>query len=168
MISPVSARMTRVSRPASKITMRALAWALPMARWRSLPAQRTVCLGGCAASQGTVLAGVVAISKGVEQRLQGRQGVGVADAQPAFEGLVEAFDLALGLGVAGVAVLLHDPQGGDDVLEVVGAAFVVGESGGVDQSVVGQGGRWEAMDSCCLQERLGHDGRGDEVVAGDV
>ena len=31
--------------------------------------------------------------------------------QPAFEGLVEAFDFSLGLGVAGVAVFLDDTKG---------------------------------------------------------
>ena len=38
---------------------------------------------------------------------------GGSGGEPAFEGLVEAFDFALGLGVAGVAVLLGDAQGGE-------------------------------------------------------
>jgi hypothetical protein len=52
--------------------------------------------------------------------------------EPAFEGLVEPLDLALGLWVAGAAVLLGDPQGREQVLEGVLAA---GESCGVDASV---------------------------------
>ncbi len=51
---------------------------------------------------------------------------------------MEAFDLALGLGVAGVAVLLDDAVLGDDVFEVVGAAFAAGEAGGEDHAVIGQ------------------------------
>ena len=49
----------------------------------------------------------------------------VGRGQPAFEGLAEAFDLALGLGVAGVSVLFGDAQAGDEAFEVVVA---VGES----------------------------------------
>ncbi|WP_232423285.1 hypothetical protein [Mycobacterium sp. 155] len=48
-----------------------------------------------------------------------------------------AFDLALGLGVAGVTVFLGDPELADEAFEVVVA---VGESCGVDRAVVGQGG----------------------------
>ena len=45
--------------------------------------------------------------------------------EPAFEGLVEAFDFALGLWVVGVAVFLGDAQAGQEAFEVVVA---VGES----------------------------------------
>jgi hypothetical protein len=58
--------------------------------------------------------------------------------EPTFEGLAEAFDLALGMGVAGAAVLLFDAEGVDQVLEVALAAVVARESGGVDPAIVGQ------------------------------
>jgi hypothetical protein len=49
---------------------------------------------------------------------------------------VEAFDLALGLRVVGVSVLLGDAHGGEEVFERVRGAA---EPGGVDESVIGQG-----------------------------
>jgi hypothetical protein len=52
--------------------------------------------------------------------------------EPAFLGLVEAFDLALGLRMVGVAVFLGDAEAGEQVFEAVAAA---GEAGGVDRSV---------------------------------
>jgi hypothetical protein len=52
--------------------------------------------------------------------------------EPAFEGLVEAFDLALGLWVAGVAVFLPDAEVVKEVFEAVAASD---EAGGVDDSV---------------------------------
>jgi hypothetical protein len=49
--------------------------------------------------------GVVEGAEGVELGLRGAQVDGFRSwGQPAFEGLVEAFDFALGAGVAGVAV----------------------------------------------------------------
>jgi hypothetical protein len=45
---------------------------------------------------------------------------------------VESFDLALGLGVERLAVLLDDAQGGEEGLEGVPAAA---EAGGVDAPV---------------------------------
>lgn len=52
--------------------------------------------------------GVVALAEGVEH---GLEVVDVGGARswghPAFEGLVESFDLALGLGVTGVTVFLR-------------------------------------------------------------
>jgi len=57
--------------------------------------------------------GVVEAAEGVEQGLHvGQCGRAWAWSKPAFEGLVEAFDFSLGLGVAGVAVLLDDSQVG--------------------------------------------------------
>jgi hypothetical protein len=47
--------------------------------------------------------------------------------------------------VAGLAVLLGDAQGAQLVLQAVAAALPAGEPGGVDQAVVGQGGRRGAM-----------------------
>ena len=49
---------------------------------------------------------------------------------------METFDFALGLRVGGASVLLSDPEAGDQAFEVVVA---VGESGGVDRAVIGQG-----------------------------
>jgi hypothetical protein len=60
------------------------------------------------------------------QLLQG--GGGGLSGEPALQGLVEAFDLALGLRMVGMAVLLGDAQAGEQVLEVVAAA---GETRGV-------------------------------------
>lgn len=69
---------------------------------------------------------VVDGGEGVEQGLQFGDGGWVrAGGQPAFEGLVEAFDFALGLGMIGVAVFLGDAQGCQEAFEVVVA---VGES----------------------------------------
>nr|WP_231881008.1 hypothetical protein [Brachybacterium sp. sponge] len=52
---------------------------------------------------------------------------------------MEPFDLALGLGVAGTAVLLPDPVGLEQLLKAVASPFAAGEAGGEDQSVVGEG-----------------------------
>jgi hypothetical protein len=64
--------------------------------------------------------GVVDDAEVVEQGLHGGDGGGPGSAgQPAFEGLVEAFDFALGLGVSGVTVFLSDAQTGQQAFEVV-------------------------------------------------
>ena len=55
---------------------------------------------------------------------------------------MEALDLALGLRVAGVAVLLGDAEEREQVLEGVPPAA---EAGGVDAAVVGQGRGGEAV-----------------------
>ena len=73
-------------------------------------------LGGGGAAQGAVRSGVVAEPGEPVQELPepgdgGGQGLG---GQPAFEGLPEPFDLALGLRVVGLAVLLGDAQGVTD------------------------------------------------------
>ena len=78
--------------------------------------QRGVGLLWCAAlGQGAVgSGGVVTLAEGVEQGLQLVEVGGGAGSwgQPPFEGLVKAFDLALGLRVSGVAVFLGDAQTG--------------------------------------------------------
>ena len=51
---------------------------------------------------------------------------------------MEAFGLALGLGVAGGPVLLADTEQRQDVFEGVATA---GEAGGVDAAVIGQRAR---------------------------
>jgi hypothetical protein len=77
------------------------------------------------------------LAEDVELVLQVRQGGGGRlPGQPAFLGLVESFDLALGLGVERLAVLLGDAEGGEEVLEGVPAAA---EAGGADAPVVGEG-----------------------------
>jgi hypothetical protein len=66
---------------------------------------------------------------------------------------VEAFDRALRLRVSGVPVFLGDAQTGQEALEVVVA---VGESRGVDRSVVGKGGCRQAV-VCGGGGEAGHD-----------
>ena len=80
----------------------------------------------------------------VELGLQVVQGGGGGlSGEPALQGLVEAFDLALGLRMAGMAVLLGDAQVGEQVFEAVAAA---GETRGVDRPVVGEGRAEEARE----------------------
>jgi hypothetical protein len=63
---------------------------------------------------------VVVLAELVELALQLDAAVGErSGVQPALERLVEAFDLALCLGVAGGAVLLTDPEHGQEVFEGV-------------------------------------------------
>ena len=91
-------------------------------------------LGRGAFSQGSVRPGVV-VGGGerVELGLQCAQGTGRwLGAQPLLHGLLEALDLALGLGVVGASVLLVDAEDDQLTLEGVGA---VQESGGEDQAV---------------------------------
>ena len=63
---------------------------------------------------------VVGEAEGVELRLQ-LDGAGHRwpGPEPALEGLMEALDLALGLGVSGCPVLLVDAEVGEEVLEPV-------------------------------------------------
>ena len=64
--------------------------------------------------------GVVPVLELIQQALQfGEIGWCRAGGQPAFEGLVEALDLALGLRVGGFAVLLSDLVGGQQLLDPV-------------------------------------------------
>jgi hypothetical protein len=63
---------------------------------------------------------VVGEAERVELGLELAQGPGCRLArEPAFQGLVEALDLALGLGVPGRPVLLPDAEPGEQVLEPV-------------------------------------------------
>jgi hypothetical protein len=52
--------------------------------------------------------------------------------EPAVQGLVEALDLALGLRMVGMAVLLGDAEVGEQVFEAVAAT---GETRGIDRPV---------------------------------
>lgn len=63
----------------------------------------------------------------VEVRVWARGWVG----QPFLQGLVEPFNLALGLGAVSGAVLLGDAQGVELVFEGVPPAPASGEAGGV-------------------------------------
>ncbi len=85
--------------------------------------------------------------------------------EPAFEGLVESFDLALGLGVAGVAVLLGDSEEGEEVFEGV---LPAAEAGGVDAAVVGQGRGGVSVFLGGGEESGGDQVAGDRGVCGDA
>jgi hypothetical protein len=102
---------------------------------------------------------VIDASEGVQLGLQfGDSDDCWLSSEPAFQGLVEAFDLALGLGMA---VLLGDAEAGQWVFEAVAAA---GEAGGVDRPVVGQGGLWQAVGLGGGQEGGDHDLAADTAV----
>jgi hypothetical protein len=76
---------------------------------------------------------VVDASEGVQLGLQlGEGDGGWLGGEPALQSLLEAFDLALGLRMAGMAVLLGDAQAGEQVFKAVAAA---GETGGVDRAI---------------------------------
>lgn len=102
---------------------------------------------------------VVVVAEFVELALQLAGGAGCGlFVQPAFEGLVEAFDLALGLRVSRGAVFLAYAEDGQEVFEGVAPAS---EAGGVDAAVVCEGRGRGAVDAGGGQER------GDHVVPGD-
>ena len=88
---------------------------------------------------------------------------GCLSGQPSLEGLVEPFDLALGLRVVGCAVLLADVQDSEGVFERVAAAAVAGS---VDAAVVGEGGRGRAVGLDCGEEGVHHDVAGHGAVGG--
>jgi hypothetical protein len=82
-------------------------------------------VGGGSAAPGRPVRPVVVVSaaEGIELGLQLSEGARHRLAlQPALQGLLEALDLALRLGMAGVAVLLPDAQVGEQVLEAVAPA----------------------------------------------
>jgi hypothetical protein len=95
----------------------------------------SVGVAGSAPAQGAVGAVlVVVLAEGVEVALQlGDVRGWWSGSEPALQGLVEAFGLALGLGVAGGSVRLADAEDRKDVFEGVAAS---GEAGGVDAAVV--------------------------------
>ena len=76
---------------------------------------------------------------------------------------MEPFYFALGLGVAGVAVLLDDPEHGQQVFEGVLSAA---EAGGVHPAVVGQCGGGEAVFFGGGQESGGDGFTGDRDAGG--
>ena len=78
--------------------------------------------------------------------------------EPALQGLVEAFGLALGLRVPRGSVLLANTEQREDVFERVATA---GEPGCVDAAVIGQRARRRAVLLHHIKEH------GDDVIAGD-
>jgi hypothetical protein len=67
-------------------------------------------------------------------------------------------DLALGLGMARMAVLVRDAEAGQQVFEAVAAT---GEPGGIDRAIVSERGLWQAIEVAGGQEG------GDHGLAGD-
>ena len=114
-------------------------------------------------------AGVVDAGEGVQQGLELGEGGGLVrlGAEPVLHGLLEALDLALGLGVVRLAVLLLDAEAAQLVLEGVAAAFAAGQAGGEDHAVVGQGGGRDAVLRAGGAEGLQDGGAGDPGVGGD-
>ena len=108
---------------------------------------------------------VVVVFEVVELPLEPSQVLGRrAGGEPAFEGLVEAFDLALGLGVVGAAVALLDAVLEQRDLEAVGGFRV---AGGEDVAVVGEGGGGLAVLLAGFAELVADGLAGDRPVAGD-
>lgn len=99
--------------------------------------------GGCVVRQGAVRAAVVVfLDELIQQRLQVLDGgwLMLLGLEPVLHRLLEPFDLALGLGVRGGAVLLHDVAGAQFRFEGVAAssAPVAGVLDSEDHAVVGQ------------------------------
>ena len=88
--------------------------------------------------------------------------------EPVLEGLPEPLDLALGLRVARLAVLLLDAEAAQFVLEAVAAAAAAGESGGEHQPVVRQGGGRDPVLSDRGAELRDDGGAADAAVRGDA
>jgi hypothetical protein len=107
---------------------------------------------------------VVKVAEAVKLGLEvGQGGGGGLSGQPAFLGLVESFDLALGLRVVRRAILLGDVQGGQEVFEGV---LPAAEPRGVDAAVVGQGRGGEPVLVAGGQEGLHDSITGDGRVGG--
>jgi hypothetical protein len=105
---------------------------------------------------------VVVLAEGVELVLQaGQGGGGRLPVQPAFLGLVEPLDLALGLRVKRSAVLLRDGEGCEQVLEGVPPAA---GPGGADATVAGERRGGQPVGVAGLQERVDDDFAGDRRV----
>jgi hypothetical protein len=102
---------------------------------------------------------VIELDEGVEEALQlaDRGGLDRLGGQPLLHGLLESFGFAAGGGVVGAGVLLHHAEAAQLVLERVAAAAAAGVAGGVDHRVIGQRGRGDAVLSCGVGERVGHD-----------
>jgi len=112
---------------------------------------------------------VVVVDERVELCLEFNDGCrGGLGAEPLLHRLLESFDFAAGGWMVRSAVLLTDSVFDEFVLEAVAAgAPEVGEAGGEDQTVVGQGGERDPVFGDGVAEG-GHDGgSGDALVGGD-
>ena len=86
---------------------------------------------------------VVVLAELVELLLElGERAGRWAGSEPALQGLVEPFGLALGLRVSWGSVLLADTEDREDVFERVAPT---GEAGGVDAAVIGQRAGWRVV-----------------------
>jgi hypothetical protein len=83
---------------------------------------------------------VVLVGEGVQELLELGEGGGLGrlGAEPFLEGLLESLDLALGLGVVRLAVLLGDPEAAELGFQGVASALAAGQPGGEDHPVVRQ------------------------------
>ena len=86
---------------------------------------------------------------------------GWSGVEPPFLGLVKPLNLPLSLGVPRGTVFLANTECCQEVFKAVSAA---GESGGVNTSVVGQGGRWQPVVVNVLGESIDDYGAGDARV----
>ena len=115
---------------------------------------------------------VVLLDEGVEKGLEviDRGGLLRLCAEPLLHRLLEALDLALGLGVVGVPVLLDHPESAQLGLEAVagaGALLALGEPGREHHPVIGQRRGRNPVFCNGLPEGGQHDRTGDPVVGGD-
>ena len=109
-------------------------------------------------------AGVVVVAECIELGLQfGDVGGSWSCLEPLFEGLVEAFDFPLGLGMVGFAVLLLDAEVEQFDFEAVGSVSV---SCGEHHSVVCQRRLGCSVLFACGTEGGQHDASGDGFVGG--
>jgi hypothetical protein len=124
--------------------------------------------GGATADGGVGAVLVVVGDERIEQGLElvegGRGGVG---GEPAFEGLVEAFDFAARGRVVRSRVLLDDVQAVQQGLEAVAAPFAASQSGGEHHPVVGQRGGGDPVGFQGFGEGLDDDVAGDPAMRGD-
>lgn len=137
--------------------------------WLGFRAGRVGVGWGGALFEGAVRAVVVvATDEPVEECLElvegGRLGL---RGEPAFECLLEAFELPADGGVVRSRVLLHDATAGKFGLEAVASATAASEPGREHHAVVGQCRCWRAVGADSGTERGDHDRAGDTVVRGD-
>src|SRR5262245_40449007 len=113
-----------------------VAWGVSVGGWGGFRGRSVSVARGAAAQRSVRALFVVVLAELVELALQlGKGAGGRPGAEPALQSLVEALDLALGLGVAWGPVLLTDTEERQEVFEGVAPAA---EAGGVDAAVVGQ------------------------------
>ena len=113
-------------------------WARPRPMWKSCPRWRRVILPLLTLGSVVVVQLLELVQEGVE--VGDRGWLVRLSFEPFLECLLEALDLALGLGVVAAAVLLGDAQGGEFVFEGVASSsdFPGGVADGVHHAVIGQ------------------------------